>query len=255
MNNFYYNQQIKRYLVQFMYLFGGMQVEVGANSTREAGLIDVPVFYSSMDKVAASIAAGNTSNKPIRIPAMSASLSGLRREQIIPGLNQEYAETYLPAGAFFANETKTLKRIRPMIYRATMSLNIWTSNLDQHFQILEQILTVFTPSIQIQTSDANMDWSKITTVELVDVRYSETYPINTQVRVPMTELTFEMPIYLSVPAERRDDFVRDILIRIAAVDGDLPSDLVSQFDEEGIDYVNIASADDILAKAQILDAN
>lgn len=255
MNNFYYNQQIKRYLVQFMYLFSGMQVEVGANSTREAGLIDVPVYYSSMDKVAASIAAGNTSNKPIRIPTMSASLVGLRREQTIPGLNQEYSETYLPAGAFFANQTKTLTRVKPMIYRATMSLNVWTSNLDQHFQILEQILTVFTPSIQIQTSDANMDWTKITTVELVDVRYSETYPINTQVRVPMTELTFEMPIYLSVPAERRDEFVRDILIRISAVDGDLPADIVSQFDEDGIDYVNIASADDILAKAQNLDAN
>jgi hypothetical protein len=100
-----------------------------------------------------------------------------------------------------------------------------------------------------------MDWTKISTVELMDVRYDESYPINTQNRVPMAELTFELPIYLSIPSEVRDEFVRDIKIRIAAVDGDLPSDIVSQFDDEGIDYVTVASADDIIEKAKNLDAN
>lgn len=249
MNEFYYNQQIKRYLVQFMCLFSGMKVKVGKTSTRPEGVIDVPIQYSSMDKVAASIAAGNTSNKPIRVPVMSASLSQLRRDMIIPGLNQEHSTTYLPPGGYFANDTRTLTRIRPMQYRATINLAIWTSNLDQHFQILEQILTVFAPSIQLQTSESQMDWSKITMVELMDVNYSESYPVTTNIRLPMTELTFDVVFYLSVPAEQRDQFVRDIFIRLGAIDQGIPDDILSQFDDEDLNYVKVASADDIIARA------
>lgn len=247
MNSFYYNQQLKRYLVQFMYIFSGMQVRVGKTSTREAGLIDVPVHYSSMDKVAASISAGNTSNKPIRIPAMSASLQTLRKMAVSPGLNQEYSSTYLPAGGYFANDVKTITRLKPTQYNATVNLAIWTSNVDQQFQLLEQILTIFNPSIQIQTSDGPFDWTKITMVELVDIQYQESYPINTLIRMPIAELTFEMPIYLSAPVEIRDSFVRDIFVRLGTLGDDTDiSNLVQEFDDESLQYERFASADDIV---------
>lgn len=249
--DFHYNKQIKRYLVQFMHLFTGMEVEVGATSSRPAGRISVPVHYSSMDKVAASVKAGGTSNMPLRLPVMSVDLVGIRQNtQYVAGLNQVHSQTYLPQDGFYASDTKTLSRLRPAAYILDLDLAIWTSNDDQHFQVLEQILCVFNPSVQLQVSDSRFDWTKISLATLTNMRFNSNYPIGTANRTVVTNLAFELPIYLSAPADVKEEFVKKVQIRLAALGADESfDDILGLFDEKGMGYENLASVDEIVEKA------
>ena len=250
---FNYSKQIKKFLVQFMSIFNGLEVEVGATSTRPAGLISVPIHYSSMDKVAASIMAGGTSNKPIRLPVMSVDLIGIRQDpRRSAGLNQVHSQTYMPQGGYFASDVKTLSRLMPVAMILDLDLAIWASNDDQHFQILEQIITLFNPSVQIQTSDASGDWTKISMVTLNGLRLNNNnYPLGTANRTIVSNLTFEIPIYLSAPANVKDEFVKKVQIRLATLDTDQSFDnLLEQFDAMGAEYDTVASVQDIEAQVE-----
>lgn len=246
---YFYNNQLKRYIVQFMYLFSGMQVRVGKTGTKDEHLIPVPVHFSKMDKVAAAIVAGGTSNKPIQVPVMSVDMISLRQDpNMSAGLNQIHSQTFLPEGGYFAEDVKTLTRLRPAGYVLDLDLAIWTSNTDQHFQILEQILPVFNPSVQIQTSDKQFDWTKITEVSLVGMNFNGNYPLGTANRIEVTNLQFSIPIYLSAPANIKDEFVRDVMLRIQTInDGNLADQLAELLDDDTVPYENVASADDIIA--------
>ena len=56
---FYYDNQLKKYLLQFNAIFQDMQVSVGKNETRDERLIPVPIVVGSMDRVAAAAATGH----------------------------------------------------------------------------------------------------------------------------------------------------------------------------------------------------
>jgi hypothetical protein len=243
---YYYDNQFKKYIVQFMTIFSGLQVSVGTGEN--ARLISVPIHFAQMDRVAASIKAGGTSNKPLRLPVMSVDVAGIRQDPLSHvGLNQTYSQTYLPEGGFFAEDVKTLKRLRPAVYQLDLDLAIWTSNTDQHFQIMEQLLSIFNPSLQIQTSDDRFDWTKITTVELNGINVNSNFPIGTAQRIVMANLSFSLPVYMSAPANLKDEFVRDIFVRLAVVDqADNLAAALSELEEEDAPAFKVASADDLI---------
>jgi hypothetical protein len=96
-------------------------------------------------------------------------------------------------------------------------------------QILEQLLMLFDPILQIQTSDAAFDWTKITTVELLGVNNEENFPPGGDRRVLTWTLNFEIPIYISAPVDITDEIVRKVVIRI----GDLAGFQIDEVDENG----------------------
>jgi hypothetical protein len=243
---YYYNNQLKKYLVQFMYVFSGLQVQVGKSSTKSERLIQVPIHFSQMDKVAANIVSGGTTNMPIRVPVMSCDVTAIRQDPLtFVGLNQTHSQTYLPENGFFASDVKTLTRLRPAVYNMEIDLAIWTSNTDQQFQILEQILPVFNPSVQIQTNDAQFDWTKISTITLANITINNNYPVATSNRLIVTNLAFTMPVYLSAPVDVKNEFVQSIKLRMAAVEGSL-DDVINTLDDIDAEYETIASTQDIV---------
>jgi hypothetical protein len=116
--------------------------------------------------------------------------------------------------------------------------------MSSHFQILEQILVLFDPSLQIQTSDGVFDWAKITTVELKDITFEENYPAGADRRMIVTTLSFEMPVYIAAPARLKKDVVQDIYVRIGAVStfGSGDQDILDQLESQGLDYELVVSA-------------
>lgn len=214
-HDYFYDAQLRAYMLQFITIFQGLQVQTGKGECDEAQFISVPCVVGTKDRVVAALFAGNTKNRMFSLPTMSIHLQSLEvapeRRKVQAYVDQRVT---LPVGGVFPNDLTVVKRAMPIPYNATMELAIYASNTQQMHQILEQILVLFNPDLQIQKSDAPFDWTKLTKVELTDISNEENYPSATDRRVMMWTLTFTMPIFLSIPMGVKDDLVRKIVIQI-----------------------------------------
>jgi len=248
LDTYYYDEQLRNYIVQFAAIFAGIQVMVGWTDDKEPRMIRVPIKNASMDRVVGAIKSENTQNKLMRLPIMSFQLSGIdmapeRRK----GIGAIKRNPYMPTGGVFPDDIKVVYQRQPVPYTAQFELGIWASNQYQHQQIVEQILTLFDPIVQIQTTDEVFDTTRLTTVELVDVRFDENVPQGTDRRLIQTRMGFLVPIYLSTAIDVRSNYIRDILLRLGAIGSDVTNsyDIISDLDSQGIDYDKVFSLDDI----------
>lgn len=248
--NYYYDRQVEKYYLQFMAVFAGLQVEIGLNdrSPDEHKLIPVPIMNGNRDRVSGWIKGGFTQNKPLRLPMMSSNITNIvPAPELQKGVGAVRRESYLPRGGVIPDDIKVVKQYMPIPYYLTADVSIWTSNHHHRYQILEQILTVFDPIVQIQKTDAVFDWTKITTIGLEGINYEDNYPIGVDRRILVTTLSFHFPIYLSPPANIKEDFIKDVFVRIGAVSQAATSneEMVAELDAQGIMYEQWFNGDDL----------
>jgi hypothetical protein len=245
---FYYDQQIRRYLVQFMAIFADMQVRVGWNEDKEPRLVPIPIVNASKDRVVAAIKGENTQNLPIRVPTFSVTVTGLsmapdRRK----GVATSRRSSHMPTGGLFPDDIRVVEQRMPVPYDMEVELALWASNQDQHYQMIEQIAMIFDPDLQIQANDELFDWTRLSRVELEDIRFEENVPAGADRRLIQTTMNFTMPIWISVPSEVHQKYVKDIFIRIGAVTADLTNsyDIIADLDDQGIEYTQTFGLDDV----------
>lgn len=212
---FFYDAQVERYLTQFMHIFAGLRVQTGVRGDGNRQMMDVPVVYGSRDRVAAAIRANNTQNSLISVPMMSCFLKEIGFDWARNTGANNYRDTpFIEQGGIFPQDVKTIHQARPVPYTMQVEVLLYASNQEQHMQILEQIMVYFNPKLEIQTSDASHDWTKIVSVNLMDIRFNENYAAETQGRVIQTALLFEVPVWISAPTAIRNNLVKDIFLRI-----------------------------------------
>lgn len=227
---YFYEQQLRNYVLQFCSIFYGLRVRTGKGECDEQQFITVPIVIGHKDRVVAAVMSGNTTNRTFSLPMMAVHLQNIalapeRRRN--PGMVDQ--RVTMPVGGVFPNDLTVIKRAAPVPYNVTVEVTIYTSNTDQLHQILEQILVLFNPDVQLQKSDGPFDWTKLTKVELTDIANEENYPSGTERRIIQWSLSFEMPIYLSIPMGVKDDLVRKIIIQI----GDVGSMEINEVDADG----------------------
>jgi len=228
--NYYYNKQLKKFIVGFANVFSGMQVYGGLDGAGQPVFINVPVRYGSGDRVAGAIAAGNTQNKQHTLPMLACYMTGLElAPDRMHGVNQVDRRTFLEQGGIFPDDVKAIQRVMPIPYNMQMELALYASNTDQAFQIIEQILILFDYDMQLQFNDAPFDWTKIAKIFLRAITNEENYPVGTDRRVIQWTFQFELPIWLSPPIEVRNDLVQSIKLRI----GDLDTLTLDEIDANG----------------------
>ena len=218
--NYFYSQQFRKHIIQFMAIFAGMKVSVGKNDFEsESNLIEVPIVYGSRDRVVSHIFSENTQNKMLRLPIMSAQVVGITPAlDRMSGQNTERKEIKLKRGGVIPDDLQQITVLKPVPYTVDMELSINTSNTDHHFQILEQIFLLFNPSLQIQVSDAYGNTSSIIEVLLQGVNLEENYPAGTDNRIISSTILFQYVIYLAAPANLRNEIIKSIQIRLTAGD-------------------------------------
>jgi hypothetical protein len=229
-DSFYYDEQIRTYLLQFCAIFSGLKIKTGKGQTGQEEFISVPIHIGNKDRVVAAIIAGNTHNKMFSLPILSANIQSI---ELAPerrkGINVVDNRVFMQAGGVFPDDLRIASRVMPIPYNLGIELAIYSSNTLQLHQILEQILMLFDPTLQIQTTDKPFDWTKITTVELTGINNEENYPVATERRIIVWTLNFMLPIWISPPMDIKDEVVRKIIIRI----GDLDGFNINEFDENG----------------------
>jgi hypothetical protein len=204
-NQFFYDSQVRRFIIQFIRIFSGWQVQYG-----ESTLKTVPVMYGDPSRQAAVILKQNSENLLSTVPAMAAYITDLEydRKRIQSPLfvdkrdvRMRYRDPDTGELTSAQGNAFSIDRIMPVPYILKMKLDIWTSNTTQKLQILEQILTLFNPSLEIQSSDNYFDWTSLTTVDLKGNSWtSRSVPMMNSDAIDINTATFEIPIWISPPS-------------------------------------------------------
>lgn len=238
---FFYDEQIRKYLTQFMRILGGFSVKTGKDRNGVESYIQVPVRYGDINRMAAHIMKNQSENAINTVPFISCYITDLQisaeRRHNPTHINkvQVYEKKYDSAtGEYLEGEvgnTYTVERYMPVPYDLTVQVDVWTSNTVQKLQIVEQLLVLFNPSINLKTNDNPFDWTNLTYTELVNVVWSvRQIPSGTDDIIDVTALNFTLPIFLNPPAKvKRQTLIHTILNEIKrAKDGELmdwvPSD-------------------------------
>lgn len=202
----FYDGQVRRYITQLVRLFSNFSYKDG-----DGKIVRVPVMYGDITRQVGHILRDNSENKIPSAPRMAVYITGLEqdrsrtsdssytnkvhiRERAYDSDNQEYLNTQ--------GKNYTVERIMPSPYTLNINVDIWSTNTDQKLQILEQLLMLFNPSLEIQTTDNYIDWSSLTSVELTNINFSNrSIPIGTESEIDIATLGFTTPIYINMPAK------------------------------------------------------
>ena len=212
MQQFFYDEQIRRFLLQFTRIFSNFQIEYGReDSSDAAALLRVPVRYGDASRNAQTIIQENSANSLPATPLMTFYVAALDYDR--PRMQEPYHVSKIAVRQRTYDESTetyertqgnafSIERLMPVPYKLTLNLDIWTSNTNQKFQLLEQILTLFNPSLEIQSTDNYIDWTSLSVVELESVQWSSrTIPMGTENPIDIATLRFNLPIWISSPAK------------------------------------------------------
>ena len=229
---FFFDEQIRRFLLQFTRIFSNFQVEYGRNEEGTAHtLVRVPIRYGDSSRQVQTIMQNNSASFMTSVPMMSFYISGFDYDR--PRMQEPYyvsniavrqrtyddvTDTYetTQGNAF------TIERQMPVPYKLTLKLDIWTSNTNQKMQLLEQIVVLFNPALEIQSTDNYLDWTSLSVVELESTTWSSrSVPMGTEDPIDVCTMTFALPIWISSPAKvKKLGVVERIIANIYDAKGD-----------------------------------
>jgi len=229
---YFYDAQIRRYLAQLIRMLSGFKV-MAADGTEKV----VPVMYGDLSRQAANVLRDNSENKIPSAPRISVYISELKmdvsrladasyinkihiRERAVDDATNTYTESQ--------GQNYTVERLMPTPYKLTIKADIWTTNTEQKLQILEQILILFNPSFEIQTTDNYIDWTSLTAIYLDDITFSNrTIPVGTDSDVDVATISLDTPIWLTPPGKlKRLGVIQTVIANIFTEQGDISSDFI-----------------------------
>jgi hypothetical protein len=209
---FFYDEQIRRFMLQFARIFSNFNVEYGRDEEgTNHTLIRVPVKYGDWSRQAQTVLNNNSASTMPSTPMMTFYITALDYDR--PRIQEpNFVSTIAVRQRTYDVNTDTyettqgnaftIDRLMPVPYKLTMNLDIWTSNTNQKFQLLEQILVLFNPALEIQGTDNYIDWTSLSVCELQSTKWSSrTVPVGTDNSIDISTLTFTLPIWLSSPAK------------------------------------------------------
>jgi hypothetical protein len=224
---YWYSAQLRQYRLQFIRAFSNFSVKTGRGGPNGVDeLIRVPCRYGDPTRIAASIVRGNSENKVLAVPFISCIIQGLnmspsRRQDpqlVVPVVVNE--RKYNDELGHYTNEVGnryTVERYMPVPYDLTMQVDIWTDNTDIKEQLLEQILVLYNPAVDIQTSVNPIDWTVLSYIEMQDsiTWSSRSIPVGTDNPIDVSTMQFKIPIWINPPAKvKKQSIINTIITNI-----------------------------------------
>ena len=222
---YFYDGQLERYHKQFGRMFQSYKVVEGVNrETGEVEYRDVPTLYGDMTRHAAYIIRNNSENMIPSVPRMSYYITGLESNsemrrapgfqdivQVVEKKFDEITQTYRDE----PGRRYSVRRTQPVPYVMTINLDIWTTvnAPEQKMQLIEQILALFNPGVNLRTNANPLDWTSLTYCELRGVNFTgRGIPQGADDAIDIATLEFWMPILISPPAEVKRQSVINTII-------------------------------------------
>jgi len=227
--DYFYDGQIRRYVTQFMRVFIGFKWKAG-----DGVEATVPVMYGDMTRQVASIVKENSENKMPTVPRIACYITGLEMDTSRLSDATFVSKVHIRERRFTdATGTReyenvqggnyTVERLMPTPFKLTMKCDLWTSNTDQKLQLLEQILVLFNPSLELQTTENYIDWTSISALYLNTTNFSSrTIPAGGESEIDICSLEFELPVWLSPPAKvKKLGIVQSVISNVFTETGEI----------------------------------
>ena len=211
MAQFFYDNQVRRFLIQFAKIFSNWYVTKGKDPNGNDILVRVPVMYGDSSRQAATIIANNSASNLPSAPLITYYITGLEydqrrtqdptfmdrinvRQRAYNSETQSYEQTQ--------GQAFTVERLMPVPYTLRISVDFWTTNYNQKLELIEQLGTLFNPSLEIQSTDNFIDWTSLSVVYQDGLTFSSrSIPMGTQNPIDVMSWKFYMPIWISTSSK------------------------------------------------------
>ena len=224
--DYWYDEQIKRYLIQIIRVFSNFQVK--ENTKSGASYNRVPARYGDSSRLVAHLLRNNSENILNSAPQIAVSIQSIQpardrtAEPFLVDTQQVAERDFDTVNNTYTSEQGNLyttQRYMPVPYNMNIQVDIWTTNTDTKLQLLEQIFVLFNPSIQLQSNSNPLDWTSVFEIELTDIAWSSRgIPAGVDETLDIATLTFSVPIWISPPAKvKRQTIIQQIVADIHKV--------------------------------------
>jgi hypothetical protein len=208
---YFYDNQIRRFLLQFAKIFSEWYVTKGKDPAGNDIVVRVPIMYGDSSRQASTIIAKNSASNLPSAPLISYYISGLEYDQrrtqdpTFVEKTQVRQRTYNSATQTYEStqgQAFTVERLMPVPYTLRITVDFWTTNYNQKLELIEQLGTLFNPSLEIQSTDNFIDWTSLSVVYQDGLTFSSrSIPQGTGNPIDVLTWKFYMPIWLSTSAK------------------------------------------------------
>lgn len=217
---YFYDGQIRRYLTQIVRAFSNFSYKDGDGDIKQ-----IPVMYGDITRQVASIIRDNSENKIPSAPRMGVYITGLQMDRArlsdssyVSKVNLREKTFDESSQSYIAEQAKgyTVERLHPTPYTLSVNVDIWSTSTDQKLQIMEQIMMLFNPDLEFQTTDNYVDWTSLSVLQLENINFSSrNIPVGTESEIDVATLGFTAPIYISPPVKvKKLGVITDIITSI-----------------------------------------
>jgi hypothetical protein len=207
MAQFFYDNQIRRFLLQFAKIFSNWYVTKGKDPNGNDILVRVPVQYGDASRQAQTIISNNSASNLPTAPIITYYITGLEYDQrrtqepyFVDKINvrqrayDDTTQTYNTT----QGQAFTVERLMPVPYTLRLQVDFWTTNYNQKLELIEQLGTLFNPALEIQSTDNFVDWTSLTVVFQDGLTFSSrSIPVGTSNPIDVMSWKFYMPIWIS----------------------------------------------------------
>jgi len=209
--NYWYYGQVRKIILHTLRIFSNFCISTGKDKDGKDILRRVPVTFMSTDKSALYQINNATDTVIETCPKMVLTISEIR-----PNNERGYAAPYMPYETdvtekvwneetgnyeYAPGNNYSVTRLNPIPIGITFKLYILTTLQKQKFELFEQIRTIFSPTLELQTSENPLDWSRVTAITLTGINYSSKGTSNLEsTQLDSMDMTFEVDTNLDAPA-------------------------------------------------------
>ena len=238
MSDYFYDGQLRRYVTQFMRVMSNFSYKDGKGK-----IIQVPVRYGDLSRQAAAVLKKNSENVLASAPFIACYIKDFRYDRsrlqdptFVSKVHIRERDTDIDGNLLNTQGGNyTVERIMPSPYKITFAADIWTTNSDQKFQIVEQIACIFNPALDLQTSDNYIDWTSLSILSLTDQGSwsSRTVPQGLDDNIEISNMIFETPVWITPPAKvKQMNIITKIINNVFVTDTGEIDDLISGYEAQ-----------------------
>lgn len=210
-SEYFYDKQIRRYLLQVIRMFSGFSVFNGKNSNGENSYKMIPCTYADMTRLGATYLSNNSQNMLNSAPMMAVHITDFqplpeyRHTPHYEG-NSRFTQKQQDSNGNYINKPAKkyhIQQLMPVPFTMSINLDIWTTSTDQKLEVLEQLFVWFNPGYEFLVNCSPFDMGRVCNIELENIQWtSRSVPESTSVEIDVATLTFKLyPIFISSPGK------------------------------------------------------